>query len=254
MLDLKSFFKRILSSGIQTQEDRSEMKRKRRIILSPGGDANLSSEENNELSQGVVSSHSKFREPGLRLLRFRTEELETFNNLVGSERIGLFLRMDECFMQADRVLLVLVLIYFKRGNLSLEEYTEYNFWTALYIAHDIEEEVTFFKYEILPWALGENWDNEKTSFFDNKLNLFKRMNYRASVSEPTIFAVLHMLKNPQIGLRVRRDDHVGNWKREEDAHEFADPRGPYRTPEPCLRCCYNKAQRVFGDITDDEME
>ena len=28
------------------------MKRKRRIILSPGGDANLSSEENNELSPG----------------------------------------------------------------------------------------------------------------------------------------------------------------------------------------------------------
>ena len=28
------------------------MKRKRRIILSPGGDANLSPEENNELSQG----------------------------------------------------------------------------------------------------------------------------------------------------------------------------------------------------------
>ena len=61
------------------------------------------------------------------------------------------------------------------------------------------------------------------------------MNYRASVSEPTIFTVLHMLKNPQISLRVRRDDHVGNWKREEDAHEFAVPRGPYRTPEPCFR-------------------
>ena len=68
----------------------------------------------------------------------------------------------------SRFLLVLVFIYFKRGNLALSEYTEYNFWTALYIAHDMEEEVSVFRHEILAWIAESKWTLEKDKFFDYK--------------------------------------------------------------------------------------
>ena len=106
------------------------------------------------------------------MYRYIVKCLKSLNSVTSQFLSFFILQMWFNFLNQEyvfsRVLLVMVLIYFKRGNLSLEEYTEYNFWTALYIAHDIVDEVTFYKYEILPWALGENWENEKNSFFDNK--------------------------------------------------------------------------------------
>ena len=51
--------------------------------------------------------------------------------------------------ELNRYLLVLVFIYFKRAKLRLDEFTEDNFWVALYISQDIEEDATFFRLNCL---------------------------------------------------------------------------------------------------------
>ena len=72
------------------------------------------------------------------------------------------------FVLILRYLLAVVFIYFKRAHLKLVEFSEYNFWVALYIAHDMFEDAKIFKWDILPWAFGDDWKDRSETFFRSK--------------------------------------------------------------------------------------
>ena len=64
---------------------------------------------------------------------------------------------DTCCLTSDRYLLAMVFVYFKKAKLEHEEYNRLNFFKALYLAHEMEEENDENRWEILPWALGRRW-------------------------------------------------------------------------------------------------
>jgi len=188
------------------------------------------------------------------MMEIRGEEVEAYCNLVRAGRIPHFLRRDVCFMHADKYLLVLVFIYFKRAKLRLDEFTEDNFWVALYISQDIEEDATFFRWEILPWALGERWEDKQPVFFEYKLEFFRRMNYRAAASKDQIERVLSLLSCPEITSRTRAANHSGSWKVEEDLVDTYEPAGPTQPPHPCARCSQQLVDSPTAQMEEMETE
>ena len=112
------------------------------------------------------------------IMSVTARELERFEALLCQERISLLLEKDRCYNYCDNYLLATVLVYFKRAGLSLEEFKPANFWKCLYLAHDMEEDEERLKWELLPWALGQNWRNTMTTFLLSKDALWARMKYR----------------------------------------------------------------------------
>ena len=150
--------------------------------------------------------------------------------------------------------LAMVFTYFKRAKFYLNEYTRINFYLALYLASDIEEDVDEYKYEIFPWALGGRWRTKFSGFLKKRDALLRRIGYRAIVSRKCCEEVMSLVPDHYAWKRERSEDHGGATRAyainrcrrmhseatKIDEEELNLPRGPYENPRPCSICLFNK--------------
>uniref|UniRef100_A0A6I8SE86 Uncharacterized protein n=1 Tax=Xenopus tropicalis TaxID=8364 RepID=A0A6I8SE86_XENTR len=83
---------------------------------------------------------------------------------------------------ADKYLLAMVPIYFKRAHIKPRDYSRLNFFHVLYLAHDMEEDLNTAKLNILPWAFWKSWRTFTRVFLKARKSLWTCMNFRALVT------------------------------------------------------------------------
>ena len=176
------------------------------------------------------------------------EELDTFFSLLNTSPIKQLLEKDKCYSHVDNYLLAMVFVYFKRSGLSLSEYTVDKFWLALYLAHDQEEDEDELKWELLPWALGEEWMTSYHKFSVEKDELWKRMGCRSVVSRKQCEQIMAISSFPLAWSRVRGEEHGGAVRRGTFVQSL-----PRMTP-PCVRCKGQGEKREECFIVTEEMD
>ena len=110
-----------------------------------------------------------------------TADVKHFLNLLSDPVIKAFHTHDTCCLSSDRYLLGMVFVYFKKAKLGHEEYNRLNFFKALYLAHEMEEEHDENRWEILPWALGRRWQVKIINFIGGKNELWQKLDFRGIV-------------------------------------------------------------------------
>ncbi|XP_008250015.3 speedy protein C [Oryctolagus cuniculus] len=136
-------------------------------------------------------------------------QLRVFLNLLENRRIWDCLHEDRRFKYSDKYLLAMVLVYFQRAHLLLHEYTQDNFFLALFLANDIYEDLQGAKVQIIISALGEDWYNQKRWFLHQRDKLWARMDFRAIVSRQSCEEVMAGEPNHWAWSRERCPLHVG---------------------------------------------
>ncbi|XP_076816773.1 speedy protein A-like [Clavelina lepadiformis] len=179
------------------------------------------------------------------------DEISAFFELFNDPVIQEFLWIDTCYRVSDSYLLAMVFAFFKRAHLHLSEYTKENFFVALYLANDMEEDEEDFKYEIFPWALGSSWRDLYPGLLQQRDKMWIRMKFRAAVSRRCCEEMMRLCPDHFIWKRERNSHHGGAKrncrKTAEEKEPF--PRGPGRSPIPCKVC--TKADSSSGYLSDD---
>ena len=164
----------------------------------------------------------------------KKHELTVFLNLLSSQEVQAFLQRDRCFVAIDNYILATAFVFFKRANLTLEEYTVKNLWLALYLAHDAEEDEEPRKWEMLPWALGVNWQQQLRSWEVDKQVFWTRIKYRVLVTKEQCKQVMALAPDHQAWTRQRAADHGGAERMKKEEQYM--PSGPDQ-PTPVCRSC-----------------
>ena len=164
----------------------------------------------------------------------KKHELVVFLGLLSSREVEEFLKRDRCFVAIDSYILAIAFVFFKRANLTLEEYTVRNLWVALYLAHDAEEDEEPRKWEMLPWALGDDWQHQLRSWEEDKQAFWRRIKYRVLVTKEQCKQVMALAPNHQAWSRYRAADHGGAKRMKKDEQYI--PSGPHKPTPQCRSC------------------
>ena len=170
---------------------------------------------------------------GRGLMVVQGHQVRLFLALLDRPQVARMLEKDGCYTLADRYLLATTFVYFKRAELPLEDYSERNFWLALYLAHDQEEDDDHTKFDLLPWALGPQWSTFYQAMMADKEELWQRMGHRSLVSRRQCDQVIALSASAAAWTRTRTAGHGGVLRR--SSEEQYVPRGPDRPG--CGRCC-----------------
>ncbi|KAM9564967.1 speedy protein A isoform 1-T4 [Guaruba guarouba] len=169
-------------------------------------------------------------------LVIQRQEMTAFFKLFDDDLIQDFLWMDCCCKIADKYLLAMTFVYFKRANFTINEHTRINFFVALYLANTVEEDDEESKYDIFPWALGKAWRKLFPDFLKLRDELWSRIDYRAIVSRRCCEEVMAIAPTHYVWQRARSIYHSGAVRNYNNDHEAQLPRGPSATPTDCLLC------------------
>lgn len=136
-------------------------------------------------------------------------DVRNFLALLDDPVVKSFSIHDVCFRSLDQYLVSMVFVYFKKARLRHEEYTRDNFFRALYLAHEMEEEYEENRWELLPWALGRQWQYRLREFVAAKNELWQRMSFRGVVPAKACWQVLSLpaFQKHSAFLRVRDSSH-----------------------------------------------
>ncbi|KAL8589850.1 hypothetical protein ACOMHN_020853 [Nucella lapillus] len=188
-------------------------------------------------SQVKLTTFWQKKKPSDSCFVVKSKEMKMFFKLSEDEVISQFLCHDSCCRVADKYLLAMVFAYFKRANLSLWEYTRMNFFIALYLANDVEEDEEELKYEIFPWALGKKWKDKYPQFLKKRDKLLRLIDYKAIVSRRCSDEIMAIEPDHPLWKRERPQHHAGAIRSYmKDPDDDGYPRGPDASPRYCHLC------------------
>ncbi|KAG7161709.1 Speedy protein 1-A-like [Homarus americanus] len=120
-----------------------------------------------------------------------------------------FLKVDICRRYADKYLLAMVFTYLVRAGYKCDQYSKENFFAALYLAHDMEEDEEELKFEVFPWALGRKWRKTYPLLLQMRDDIFWAIDCRAVVSKRCCDQVIGMQPDHWMWDRERPTYHGG---------------------------------------------
>ena len=122
---------------------------------------------------------------------------------------------DRHFEIADNYLISIGLIYLLRARYNIRQYTFFNLMVALYLAHEVEEEDSELRLDLIRAAFGSRVVSPESYrlFMMKKEKLWLTMRYNVIVKKEESDSVMN---------RIMRDNYI--WRRMRSSQKIYSPR------------------------------
>jgi hypothetical protein len=133
----------------------------------------------------------------------------------GSPDLQEFLEWDRHFEIADNYLISVALIYMLRAGYNVRQYTFFNLMVALFLAHEVEEEDSELRLDLIRAAFGSRVVSRESFrlFMKKKEKLWLDTGYNVIVKKEESDSVMN---------RILRDNYV--WRRRRCPQMIYSPR------------------------------
>lgn len=133
----------------------------------------------------------------------------------GSPEFQEFLEWDRDCEIADNYLISMALIYLLRARYSIQQFTFFNFMVALFLAHEVEEEDSELRVDLIRAAFGSRHVSHESFrlFMQKKDKLWLGTGYNVIVKREESESIMN---------RIMRDNYV--WRRHRSSHTIYSPR------------------------------
>ncbi|RWS11487.1 hypothetical protein B4U79_09361 [Dinothrombium tinctorium] len=139
------------------------------------------------------------------------KDVNAFKRLLDETTVKEFFEWDRCSMLADKYLIAMALAYFKRACFTPRQYTPFNFFVALYLGHDMEEDDLDLKNDLIRFAISEKITEAKVKLFLRKRDkLWEALQFRTAVNRLCCEELMKIcLPTHSIWRRSRQFNHGG---------------------------------------------
>ncbi|XP_013788747.1 speedy protein A-like, partial [Limulus polyphemus] len=140
-------------------------------------------------------------------------------------KIGRYLYYSELIRDftSKKYLIAMVFAYFKRAKLTIRQFTRLNFFLALFLAHDMEEDEEELKHKFLPWVLGNSWRQKLPQFLKKREKFWRILEHRSVVSRKCCLELMSIQPANKVWQRERVERHAGANR------QYPDKQKQYRT-------------------------
>ncbi|RZF43217.1 hypothetical protein LSTR_LSTR009021 [Laodelphax striatellus] len=167
----------------------------------------------NKLQEELEDNEDQILELKKDELKFHREQLIDFIRMLEEDKVlEDFLIFDRCCVLADKYLLAMCFVYFVRAGLQPSEFVRMNFFSALYLAHKMEEDDKNLRRVIFPWACAPSVKLRRLPLLRSVRKMWKATGCRLLVSQFSCKQVMQQIPEAFIWSRHRPENHGNAYK------------------------------------------
>ncbi|XP_065222735.1 speedy protein A-like [Planococcus citri] len=170
-------------------------------------------------------------------------QIQNFMKIFDDPVMRSLLKFDSCNLLADNYLIAIAYIYLDRAKILLSKHDVHYLLSALYLAHEVQEDLRCLREKIIPWYPGTCTEMKSAGLHYFKNKIWIQMNFKCHVTKKSCDELMKRTAQWDLWKRKRESSHSGAFR----FYQFEKTK--------CKHCCKSYQYNLMvSDVNNNELQ